>query len=43
MVLVDPDRFASRLQAAGFTDTRVRRGHHAFGFQAIRPQTPLSS
>ena len=43
MVLVDPDRFAGRLQAAGFTDTRVRHGHHAFGFQAIRPQTPLSS
>jgi hypothetical protein len=43
MVLVDPDRFASRLQAAGFTDTQVRHGHHAFGFQAIRPQTPLSS
>ena len=40
MVLVDPDRFASRLQAAGFTDARVRRGHRAFGFRAIRPHTP---
>ena len=40
MVLVDPDRFASRLQAAGFTDARVRRGNHAFGFRAIRPHTP---
>jgi len=40
MVLVDPDRFASRLQAAGFTDARVRRGNRAFGFQAIRPHTP---
>jgi len=37
MVLVDPDRFASRLQAAGFTDARVQRGKHAFGFRAIRP------
>ena len=43
MVLVDPDRFASRLQAAGFTDTRVRRGNHAFGFRAIRPHAPLST
>jgi ubiquinone/menaquinone biosynthesis C-methylase UbiE len=43
MVLVDPDRFASRLQVAGFTDTRVRRGNHAFGFRAIRPHTPLST
>jgi SAM-dependent methyltransferase len=41
MVLVDPDRFASRLQAAGFTDARVRRGNHAFGFRAVRPLTPL--
>ena len=40
MVLVDPDRFVSRLQAAGFTDARVRRGHRAFGFRAIRPHTP---
>ena len=43
MVLVDPDRFASRLQAAGFTDAGVRRGHHAFGFRAIRPHTPLGT
>jgi SAM-dependent methyltransferase len=40
MVLVDPDRFASRLQAAGFTDARVQRGNRAFGFRAIRPHTP---
>lgn len=40
MVLVDPDRFAGRLQAAGFTDTRIQRGHHAFGFRAIRPHIP---
>jgi len=40
MVLVDPDRFASRLQAAGFTDARVRRSNHAFGFWATRPHTP---
>ena len=39
MLLVDPDRFASRLRAAGFTDARVRRGNRAFGFQAIRPHT----
>lgn len=40
MVLVDPDRFVSRLQAAGFTDARVRRGNRAFSFRAIRPPTP---
>jgi SAM-dependent methyltransferase len=43
MVLIDPDRFASRLQAAGFTDARVWRANHAFGFRAIRPQTPPGS
>ena len=43
MVLVDPDRFASRLRAAGFTDTRVRRANHAFGFWATRPQAPPGS
>ena len=40
MVLVDPDRFVSRLQAAGFTDAGVRRGNRAFSFRAIRPPTP---
>ena len=40
MVLVDPDRFASRLQAAGFTEARIQHGHHAFGFRAIRPPAP---
>jgi len=40
MVLVDPDRFVSRLQAAGFTDARVRRGNRAFSFRAIRPPAP---
>jgi SAM-dependent methyltransferase len=39
MVLVDPDRFASRLQAAGFTDARVQRGNRTFGFRATRPHT----
>src|SRR5215469_4054803 len=43
MVLVDPDRFADRLQSAGFTDARVQRGKRAFGFQAIRPHTPLGT
>lgn len=43
MVLIDPDRFAGRLQAAGFTDARVQRGNRAFAFQAIRPQTPLGT
>jgi SAM-dependent methyltransferase len=43
MVLIDPDRFATRLQAAGFTDARVWRANHAFGFRAIRPQTPPGS
>lgn len=40
MVLIDPDRFAVRLQAAGFTDAQVQRGNHAFSFRAIRPHTP---
>ena len=40
MVLVDPDRFVSRLQAAGFTDAAVRRGNRAFSFRAIRPPMP---
>jgi SAM-dependent methyltransferase len=40
LVLINPDRFASRLQAAGFTDARVQHGHRVFGFQAIRPHTP---
>jgi SAM-dependent methyltransferase len=40
MVLINPDRFASRLQAAGFTDARVQHGNRVFGFQAIRPHTP---
>ena len=40
MVLVDPDGFVSRLQAAGFTDARVRRGDRAFSFRAIRPPAP---
>jgi SAM-dependent methyltransferase len=43
MMLVDPDRFATRLQAAGFTDARVRRGHRAFAFRAIRPPMPLGT
>jgi SAM-dependent methyltransferase len=43
MVLVDPDRFVSRLQAAGFTDARVRRGNRAFSFRAIRPPAPSST
>jgi SAM-dependent methyltransferase len=37
MVLINPDRFASRLQAAGFTDARIQPGNRVFGFQAIRP------
>jgi ubiquinone/menaquinone biosynthesis C-methylase UbiE len=40
MVLVDPDHFVSRLQAAGFTDARVRRGNRTFSFRAIRPPAP---
>jgi SAM-dependent methyltransferase len=40
MVLADPDRFAGRLHAAGFTDARVWRGNGAFGFRAIRPHAP---
>lgn len=40
MVLIDPDHFASRLQAAGFTDARVQRGSRAFGFRAIRAPAP---
>ena len=41
MILVDPDRLASRLQTAGFTDAQVRRGNRAFAFRAIRPHAPL--
>ena len=40
LVLINPDRFAGRLQAAGFTDAGVRRGNRAFSFRAIRPPTP---
>ena len=43
MVLIDPDRFASRLQTAGFTDARVQRGNHTFGFRAIRPPAAPST
>ena len=43
LVLINPDRFASRLQAVGFTDTQVRHGNRTFGFQAIRPHTPLGT
>jgi len=43
MVLIDPDRFVSRLQAAGFTDARVRRGKRAFSFRAIRPPAPAGT
>ena len=39
LVLINPDRFASRLQAAGFTHARVQHGNRVFGFQAIRPHT----
>ncbi len=34
MVLVDPDGFAARLAAAGFSDVAVRRGTGAFRFRA---------
>ncbi len=34
MVLVDPDSFAGRLEAAGFSDVRVDRGRSAFRFCA---------
>jgi ubiquinone/menaquinone biosynthesis C-methylase UbiE len=37
MVLVDPDGFAGRLQAAGFVDVQVERANSAFRFRATRP------
>ena len=43
MVLADPDRFAGRLQAAGFSDAHVQRGNRAFAFRAIRPYAPLGA
>jgi SAM-dependent methyltransferase len=33
MVLVDPDTFAARLEAAGFTEIAVKRGDGAFRFR----------
>jgi hypothetical protein len=43
LVLINPDRFASRLQAAGFTNARIQHGNRQFGFQATRPRTPLAT
>jgi SAM-dependent methyltransferase len=37
MVLVEPDTFVSRLEAAGFTDVSVRVAKRAFRFRARRP------
>lgn len=36
MVLVDPERFGRRLEAAGFTDVSVRPATGAFRFRARR-------
>lgn len=36
MVLVDPDTFGSRLEAAGFSDVRVDVGRRAFRFRGRR-------
>jgi len=37
MVLVNPQTFAARLEAAGFTDARVDTNPYAFRFRAIKP------
>jgi ubiquinone/menaquinone biosynthesis C-methylase UbiE len=37
MVLVDPERFGRRLEAAGFVDASVRAAEGAFRFRARRP------
>ena len=37
MVIVDPDSFASRLEAAGFVDADVLQADGAFRFRATRP------
>ena len=34
---VDPDTFASRLEAAGFAEVAVERGWGRFRFRATRP------
>ena len=38
MVLVDPDTFGARLEAAGFMDVHVDEAKGAFRFRAQRPQ-----
>ena len=37
MVMVDPNRFGSRLEGAGFVDAVVLQGQGAFRFRATRP------
>ena len=37
MVVVDPDGFGARLEAAGFTDVSIRVARSAFSFRARRP------
>ena len=37
MVVVDPDGFGGRLEAAGFTDVSIRIAKGAFSFRARRP------
>jgi len=38
MVLVDPDTFGARLEAAGFADVQVRVGERSFRFRGRRPE-----
>ena len=38
MVLVDPDTFGARLEAAGFTDVQIRPGERSFRFRGRRPE-----
>lgn len=42
MVLVDPDAFAGRLDAAGFTRVEVHSAKAAFRFRATAPKQPAS-
>lgn len=43
MVLVDPDTFAGRLEAAGFTNVEIQTGTSAFRFRATVPATIASA
>ena len=43
MVVVDPDGFGARLEAAGFTDVTIRVVERAFKFRARRPLNSMQT